>query len=102
MELQRKVTLEWNPDDVPTLQTSILTGRENGNFMEMHKTQFAAHPYDRVMWGSRMVGLSKYPANLSVDHQWISPPTLAEEDAVDGRSVPVILGRGTRWRHAQA
>lgn len=39
-----------------------------------------------------MVGLSTYPAYLSVDRQWISPATLAEEDAVDGRSVSVIWG----------
>lgn len=89
---RRKVTLEWNADDVLAVQSSILRGQENGKFMEMPNAHYAAHPYDMVMAGGTMVGLSTYPAYLSVDHQWISLAMIDENDAAFGKEVTVIWG----------
>jgi glycine cleavage system aminomethyltransferase T len=105
---RRKVSLEWNADDVLAVQASILSGRDNGKFLEMPNAHYAAHPYDMVMSDSRLVGLSTYPGYLSVDHQWISLATINDQDAQDGRTVTVIWGEpdgGTRKpgveRHVQ-
>jgi len=89
---RRKVTLEWNADDVLAVQSSILHGQDNGKFMEMPNAHYAAHPYDRVMSGGRMVGLSTYPGYLSVDHQWVSLAMIDEADAALGQEVTVIWG----------
>ena len=89
---RRKVTLEWNADDVLKVQSSILHGQDNGKFMEMPNAHYAAHPYDRVMSGERMIGLSTYPGYLSVDHQWVSLAMIDEADATLGREVTVIWG----------
>ena len=89
---RRKVNLEWNADDVLAVQASILHGRENGKFMEMPNAHYAAHPYDMVMSGGRMIGLSTYPGYLSVDHQWVSLATVDEADAGFGGEVTVIWG----------
>ena len=87
-----KVTLEWNANDVLAVQSSILRGQDNGKFMEMPTAHYAAHPYDRVMIGGRMVGLSTYPGYLSVDHQWVSLAMIDEADAALGAEVTVVWG----------
>lgn len=93
---RRKVSLEWNADDVLAVQASILHGQkdgeQNGKFMEMPNAHYAAHPYDMVMSGGRMVGLSTYPSYLSVDHQWVSLATIDEGDAALGKEVTVVWG----------
>lgn len=92
---RRKVTLEWNADDVLAVQSSILHGNQNGKFMEMPNAHYAAHPYDMVMSGGTMVGISTYPCYLSVDHQWISLATIDEDDAEFDKEVTVIWGEPT-------
>jgi glycine cleavage system aminomethyltransferase T len=89
---RRKVTLEWNADDVLAVQASILRGTGNGKFMEMPNAHYAAHPYDMVMRDGRMVGVSTYPGYLSVDHQWISLAMIDEAEAAFGKEVTVIWG----------
>ncbi|MDR6513097.1 glycine cleavage system aminomethyltransferase T [Novosphingobium capsulatum] len=89
---RRKVTLEWNADDVLAVERSILTGEAPGKYMETPCAHYAAHPYDCVMISDRMVGLSTYPTYLSVDHQWISLAMIDEADAQIGDMVTVIWG----------
>ena len=89
---RRKVSLEWHADDVLAVQASILSGQDNGKFMEMPNAHYAAHPYDMVMSGRRMVGLSTYPGYLSVDHQWVSLAMIDEADAAFGQEVTVVWG----------
>ena len=89
---RRKVTLEWNADDVLAVASSILKGRNNGKFMELPSAHYAAHPYDMVMSGGAMIGLSTYPAYLSVDHQWVSLATIEEGQAAFGEEVTVVWG----------
>lgn len=89
---RRKVTLEWNAEDVLAVERSILTGQEPGKYMETPCAHYAAHPYDAVMIGGRLVGVSTYPTYLSVDHQWISLAMIDEADAQVGDEVTVIWG----------
>ena len=39
-----------------------------------------------------MIGLSTYPAYLSVDHQWVSLATIEEGQAAFGEEVTVVWG----------
>jgi len=89
---KQKVTLEWNADDVLAIEKSILSGKDNGKYMETPVAHYAAHPYDKVMLGNRMVGLSTYPCYLSVDHQWISLAMIEEADVEMGKEIVVIWG----------
>lgn len=89
---RRKVTLEWNADDVLAVERSILTGQDPGKYMETPCAHYAAHPYDMVMLGDLIVGLSTYPCYLAVDHQWISLAMVDEADAELGKEVTVIWG----------
>ena len=89
---RRKVTLEWNADDVLAVEASILRGEKNGKFLEKPSAHYAAHPYDMVTVGDRLVGFSTYPCFLSVDHQWISLAMIDEADFELGKEVVVVWG----------
>jgi len=90
---RRKVTLEWNAQDVLDIYSGHLhDGAGNGKFMEFPNAHYAAHPYDMVMSGGKMVGLSTYPCYLSVDRQWISLAMIDEADAAMGKEISVIWG----------
>jgi vanillate/3-O-methylgallate O-demethylase len=89
---RRKVTLEWNAEDVMAVYKGHLHQGRNGKFMEFPNAHYAAHPYDKVMKGGSTVGLSTYPCYLSVDHQWISLAMLEEPHASLGSEVTVIWG----------
>ncbi|MEJ0023934.1 MAG: aminomethyl transferase family protein [Alphaproteobacteria bacterium] len=89
---REKVTLEWNAQDVLNIYAGQLGVGENGKFMEMPNAQYAAHPYDMVMMGKQMVGVSAYSAYLSVDKQWISLAMLDADKANFGQEVTVIWG----------
>jgi len=89
---RKKVTLEWNAADVLDVYKGHLHQGANGKFMEFPTAHYCAHPYDSVMKGGKMVGLSTYPCYLSVDHQWISLAMLDEADAHVGSEVTVIWG----------
>jgi vanillate/3-O-methylgallate O-demethylase len=89
---RRKVTLEWNSDDVAAIYASQLKPGDSAKFMEMPTAHYAAHPYDSVMAGGKMVGLSTYPCYLSTDRQWISLAMVDEAAAQIGRSVVLIWG----------
>lgn len=89
---RRKVTLEWNPEDVLAIYASQLHEGENGKFMEFPTAHYASHPYDKVLSGHATVGVSFYPAFLSVDRQWISLAVIDEDVAKFGGEVNVLWG----------
>ena len=88
---RKKVTLEWNAEDVMAVYKGHLYPGQNGKFMEFPNAHYAAHPYDRVTRDGKMVGLSTYPCYLSVDHQWISLAMLEMNSPV-GSDVVVTWG----------
>jgi vanillate/3-O-methylgallate O-demethylase len=89
---RHKVTLEWDADDVLAVYSSQLHGGQNAKFMEFPTAHYAAHPYDMVMQGGRMVGFSTYPCYLAVDRRWISLAVLEPGTSETGNSVSVIWG----------
>jgi len=89
---RQKVTLEWNAEDVLAVYSSQLHAGENGKFMEFPNAHYAAHPYDMVTVGDKMIGLSTYPCFLAVDRQWISLAVLDQSVMQIGQPVTVVWG----------
>jgi vanillate/3-O-methylgallate O-demethylase len=89
---RRKVTLEWDAEDVLAVERSILVGDRPGKYMETPLAHYAAHPYDAVLVNGRLAGLSTYPCYLARDRQWISLAMIDEADAVVGKEVVLIWG----------
>ena len=104
---RRKVTLEWDAEDVLGGYSRQLHGGENAKFMAFPAAHYAARPYDMVMQGGRMVGFSTYPCYLAVDRRWISLAVLEPGAAETGSAVSIIWGEpdggsakpGVEWHY---
>ncbi len=58
---RKKVTLEWNADDVGGVFKSMLEpGGENYKCIDLPLSNYASSSYDAVMKGGRTVGLSMF------------------------------------------
>jgi glycine cleavage system aminomethyltransferase T len=90
---RRKVWLRWNNDDVAGIYRSSLFGTDaRAKYMEVPSAHYSVGPYDKVLIGDRLVGVSLY-INYTVNmNGWVSLAMVDEADAVDGAEVTVIWG----------
>lgn len=104
---RRKVWLTWNDEDVLKVFASQLGHGTPYKYMEVPNAYYSILPFDRVMLGNRMVGLSTYTVYTSNVRRWFSL-AMVDEDVADGTEVTVVWGEedgGSRKpiveRHAQ-
>jgi vanillate/3-O-methylgallate O-demethylase len=57
---RRKVTFEWNPEDVVAAFATMFEDGHNVKFMDLPLSNYASSSYDMVMKGNTMVGLSMF------------------------------------------
>ena len=57
---RRKVTFEWNPDDVTKVHRSFLEDGETFKAIDLPLSNYASSSYDKVMLADRMAGLSMF------------------------------------------
>jgi len=89
---RQKVWLRWNDDDVMRIFSSQLGEGEHFKYMETPNAYYSILPFDRVMLGDRMVGLSTYTVFTVNVGSWFSLAMLDEDVAVDDKEVTVIWG----------
>jgi vanillate/3-O-methylgallate O-demethylase len=89
---RRKVTLEWNAGDVLAVHASLLHDEPSGKYMEMPTAHYATLPFDKVVSGERIVGVSTYPAYTANEKAWISLAVIDEAHATLGLQVTVVWG----------
>ncbi|MDE0825556.1 MAG: hypothetical protein OSA48_01970 [Akkermansiaceae bacterium] len=89
---RKKVWLRWNKDDVLKVMGSQLGDGDRYKYMETPNAYYSILPFDRVMNGDRMVGLSTYSVYTANVRSWFSLAMVDEADAVDGAEVSVIWG----------
>jgi hypothetical protein len=87
------VWLKWNDEDAAKVMTSQFFGSgERGKYLELPSSNYTSGPYDRLMIGDRLVGVSAnsgYTVNIG---SWSSLGMVDEADAVDGNEVTLIWG----------
>jgi glycine cleavage system aminomethyltransferase T len=88
---RRKLWLTWNDEDVLKVFASQLGGGEPFKYMEVPNAYYSTLPFDRVMVGDRMVGLSTYTVYTTNVGHWFSLAML-DEDVPDGSEVVVVWG----------
>lgn len=105
---RRKVTLSWRNEDVIRVFASLFNEGDRFKYMDLPASHYATLPYDRVMRGGRMLGISFYPVYTSNFRRWISLAIVDESISAPGTEVEVIWGEpdgGTRKpiveRHVQ-
>lgn len=104
---RRKLWLEWNDADVLKVFASQLNEGDRFKYMEVPNAYYSTLPFDKVLIGDRVVGLSTYTVYTSNVRCWFSLAML-DEDVPDGTEVTVVWGEedgGSRKpiveRHAQ-
>ena len=89
---RRKVWLKWSHEDVLRVFRSWLGDGPRFKFMETPNAYYAILPFDRVMIGGRMAGLSTYAVYTANVAAWFSLAMVDEASVEDGREVVVVWG----------
>jgi vanillate/3-O-methylgallate O-demethylase len=57
---RKKVTFEWNGEDLARILASLVAGPDNYKFFDLPIANYASSSYDKVMMGGKVVGLSMF------------------------------------------
>lgn len=88
---RRKLWLKWNDEDVLKVFKSQLGNGDRYKYMEVPNAYYAILPFDKVLLGDKMVGLSTYTVYTANVRCWFSLAML-DEDVADGTQVTVVWG----------
>ena len=88
---RRKVWLRWNKEDSLKIFASQFGEVERYKYMEMPNAYYSILPFDKVLVGDRLVGLSTYTVYTVNVRGWFSLAML-DEDVADGSEVVLIWG----------
>ena len=88
---RRKVWLKWNDEDVLKVFASQLGTGDRFKYMETPNAYYAILPFDKVLVGDRLVGLSTYTVYTANVRCWFSL-AMVDESVEDGTKVTVVWG----------
>lgn len=88
---RRKVWLKWSNEDVLKVFASQLGHGPRYKYMEVPNAYYSILPFDRVMQGDRMVGLSTYTVYTVNAACWFSL-AMVDEAVPDGTPLTVVWG----------
>lgn len=88
---RRKVWLKWNNDDVLKVFASQLGHGPRYKYMEVPNAYYSILPFDRILLGDRMAGLSTYTVYTVNAACWFSL-AMVDEDVPNGTEVTVVWG----------
>jgi vanillate/3-O-methylgallate O-demethylase len=89
---RKKVTLTWNKDDVLRIFAAMFQHGDRVKYMDLPAAHYATLPYDMVLQGGKMVGISTYPVYTSNGRCWISLAMIDEAQGATGTAVTVLWG----------
>jgi syringate O-demethylase len=106
---RRKVTLALDNEDTLRCIGAQLFERDRAKYMDFPSAVYSMHPFDRVMAGDRVVGVSTWIGYSSNERRMLTLAVLDEEYAEPGTEVTLVWGeegggssKPTVERHAQA
>jgi len=106
---RQKVTLLWNGDDVARAFKTMSDEGDITKYIDTPLANYATLPYDRVMKGGKVVGLSTYTGYTYNERSWLSLGIVNNEQAAPGTEVTIVWGEESRGttkptveRHKQA
>jgi vanillate/3-O-methylgallate O-demethylase len=106
---RKKVTLVWNGDDVARVFRSLCQpGSDITKYIDLPLANYSSLPYDKVIKGGKIVGLSTYTGYTYNERAMISLAMIDNEHSELGNELTLVWGeegRGTSKptveRHAQ-
>jgi vanillate/3-O-methylgallate O-demethylase len=88
---RRKVTFEWNPDDVIAAFATMFQEGQNAKFMDLPLSNYASSSYDRIMKDGKMVGLSMFAGYSYNERRMLSLGTV-DPDIKEGDVLTLVWG----------
>ncbi len=88
---RRKVWLRWNKEDALRIYASQLGHGDRYKYMEMPNAYYSILPFDQVLAGGRMAGLSTYTVYTANVRGWFSL-AMVDESLADGSEVAIVWG----------
>lgn len=88
---RRKVTLEWNGEDMIKILSSYFTGEENYKFFDMPLANYASSSYDAVKVNGKTVGFSMFTGYSNNERTALSLATI-DADIQIGDEITVVWG----------
>jgi vanillate/3-O-methylgallate O-demethylase len=88
---RRKVWLKWNDEDVLKVFASQLGHGDRFKYMEVPNAYYSTLPFDKILAGDSVVGLSTYSVYTSNVRCWFSL-AMVDEAVADGTEVTVVWG----------
>ncbi len=95
---RKKVTFEWNNEDLAEIFASIVRPGANYKYFDLPNANYASASYDRVMKGDKLVGLSMFTGYTDNDHVALSLGVV-DADVQNGDQLTLVWGEengGTR------
>jgi syringate O-demethylase len=106
---RKKVTLALDTDDTLRCIGTQLFHGDRAKYMDFPSAVYTMHPFDRVMVGDRLVGLSTWIGYSANERRMLTLAVLDQEYAEPGTEVTFVWGeedggssKPTVERHAQA
>jgi glycine cleavage system aminomethyltransferase T len=96
---RRKVTFVWNVDDVIGVFVTMFQATDRAKYMDMPASHYSILPFDSVLQGSHMVGLSTYPVYTANARRWISLGMVDESQSAYGTEVTILWGEPDGGSH---
>ena len=69
---RKKVTFEWNSEDLSRVMGSITGAGANAKYYDLPNANYATSSYDRVMMGDKIAGLSMFTGFSDNEHVGLS------------------------------
>ncbi len=106
---RKKVTLVWNGEDVARVFGSLFhAGGDITKYIDLPLANYATLPYDKVLKGGKIVGLSTYTGYTYNERAMVSLAVVNVEHSEPGTQVTLVWGEEARGsskptveRHAQ-
>ena len=89
---RRKVTLEWNGDDVVDVHRSLFEEGATKKYMQLPHPRSGACPYDQVLVDGEPVGVSTDKSYVYQERSMLSLAVLDVEYAEPGTEVTIVWG----------
>ncbi|MBV9506948.1 MAG: aminomethyltransferase family protein [Acidobacteriia bacterium] len=106
---RKKVTFVWNGDDVSSVSNSLFHTGDICKYIDLPLANYATLPFDKVLKGDQIVGLSTYTGYTYNERAMISLGVINVEHSEPGTEVTLVWGEEGRGsakptveRHAQA
>lgn len=89
---RKKMTLAWNSDDVARAFGTIFKKGRAAKYIDLPLSNYATWPYDKVLKGGKLVGISTFSGYSSNEGSMLSLAVIDVEHSEPGTEVTLVWG----------